>query len=187
MKRIVLFVMVWMLLAACGPSIKVTYDYDGQADFAKYKTYAFSEDALKLPVNDLNRDRVLKAVETEMAAKGFTKSDNPDVWIDLHIKAEKKTEATATTTGTGMYGGGYYGGPWRYGYGGGFSTTQINYNDYIEGTLFVNMVDKSTEKIVWQGRGTKTLDEDATTEKREANIKTGVNKIFTKYPPAKKK
>jgi hypothetical protein len=187
MKRIVLFVMVWMLLAACGPSIKVTYDYDGQADFAKYKTYAFSEDALKLPVNDLNRDRVLKAVETEMAAKGFTKSDNPDVWIDLHIKAEKKTEATATTTGTGMYGGGYYGGPWRYGYGGGFSTTQINYNDYIEGTLFVNMVDKASEKIVWQGRGTKTLDEDASTEKREANIKTGVNKIFTKYPPAKKK
>lgn len=186
MKRILLFVLGF-IVAACGPSIKVTYDYDGQADFSKYKTYAFSEDALKLPVNDLNRDRILKAIDTELAAKGFTKSDNPDVLIDLHVKAEKKTEATATTSGTGMYGGGMYGGPWRYGYGGGFSTTQVNYNDYIVGTLFVNMVDKATEKIVWQGRGTKTVDEDASAEKREANINAGAKMIFSKYPPAKKK
>ena len=29
----------------------------------------------QLPINQLNRDRVLRAVETEMAAKGFTKSE----------------------------------------------------------------------------------------------------------------
>jgi hypothetical protein len=141
---------------------------------------------LKLPINDLNRDRVLKAVENEMAAKGFTKSDNPDVLVDLHVKAEKKTEATATTSGSGMYGG-YYGGVGRYGYGGGFTTTQINYNDYVEGTLIVDLIDKSTEKIVWQGRGTKTVDESASAEKRETNINSGVKMIFAKYPPAKKK
>ena len=185
MKRIVLLVFA-CVLAACGPSIKVSYDYDGQADFAKYKTYAFSEDALKLPVNDLNRDRLLRAIETELTAKGFSKSENPDVLVDLHVRAEQKTEATATTTGSGMYGG-YYGGPGRYGYGGGFTTTQINYNDYIEGTLIVDMIDKSTEKIVWQGRGTKTVDENASAEKRETNINTGVKMIFAKYPPAKKK
>ena len=176
------FIIFFAILVAACSSIKVSYDYDGQADFAKYKTYAFSEDALKLPIGDLNRDRVLKAVETELAAKGFTKSDNPDTWVDLHVKAEQKMDATATTTPT--YG---YGGPWRYGYGGGFSTTQIDYNQYIEGTLFVNLVDKSTEKIVWQGRATKTLDEDASAEKREANINSAVKQIFTKYPPAKKK
>lgn len=184
MKKI-LFILLVLFAAGCS-SLKVTYDYDGQADFAKYKTYAFTEDALKLPINDLNRDRIHKAVETEMAAKGFTKSDNPDVLLDLHVRAEKKTEATATTSGSGMYGG-YYGGPGRYGYGGGFSTTQINYNDYIEGTLIIDLIDKSTEKIVWQGRGTKTVDENASAEKRETNIKNGVKMIFAKYPPAKKK
>lgn len=89
-------------------------------------------------------------------------------------------DATATSTGPG-----YYGDPWRYGYGGGFSTTQINYNEYIEGTLFINMVDKTTEKIVWQGRGTKTLDESAEADKREKNINYAVKQIFTKYPPKK--
>jgi hypothetical protein len=181
MKRIALVVMV-VLFTACS-TLKVTYDFDGQADFSKYKTYAFSEDALNLPVQQLNRDRILKAVENEMAGKGFTKVEsNPDVLIDLHVKAEQKREATATTTPT--YG---YGGPWRYGYGGGFSTTQINYNDYIEGTLFVNMVDNAAQKIAWQGRATKTIDEDISAEKREQNINYAVKQIFTKYPPAKKK
>lgn len=48
---------------------------------------------------------------------------------------------TATTSGTGYYGG------MRYGYGGGFTSTSINYEVYIEGTLFINFVDASTEKL----------------------------------------
>lgn len=176
-----LFMLSAILFGACS-SIKISYDYDKQADFTKYKTYAYTEDTQKLGINELIRNRILNSIDTEMAAKGFTKSDNPDVVLDLFVKAERKTEATATTTGPGAYG---YGGPWRYGYGGGFSTTQINYNDYIEGTLFINMVDKSIDKLVWQGRGTKTLDEDASPEKRETNINYAVKQIFMKYPPKK--
>lgn len=176
-----LLVIIFMAgLAACS-SLKVSYDYDKQADFAKYKTYAFTEEALKLPVGDLNRDRIIKAIETELAAKGMTKSDSPEALIDILVKAEEKVDATATTTPT--YGGYGYG---RYGYGGGFSTTSINYNEYVEGTLFVNMVDAAAQKIVWQGRATKTIDEDASAEKREQNINTAIKQIFTKYPPAKK-
>ncbi|MBX2964470.1 MAG: DUF4136 domain-containing protein, partial [Cyclobacteriaceae bacterium] len=88
-----------LFLAVSCSSLKVTYDYDKQGDFASYKTYAYSEDSEKLPVGDLNRSRIISAVDAELAAKGFTKSDNPDVLIDMHIRAEQKTEATATTTG----------------------------------------------------------------------------------------
>jgi hypothetical protein len=182
MKRILCIAFV-VALTACS-TLKVTYDYDGQADFTKYKTYAFTEESLKLPIQQLNRDRLLAAIETELAAKGFTKSENnPDALIDLHVKAEEKMEATATSTG-GYGAGGYYG---RYGYGGGFSTTRIDYNKYVVGTLFVDMVDRETQKIAWQGRATKTLDEDISAEKRESNINYAVKQIFSKYPPAKKK
>ncbi len=173
-------------IASCS-SVKVSYDIDKSVDFTKYKTYNYSEDALKLPVQELNRNRVFNAVDNELASRGLSKSDDPDVLIDLHVRAEQKTEATATTTGTGMYGG--YGGPWRYGYGGGFSTTTIDYDNYIEGTLFINVVDKAEDKIVWQGRGTKTVDEDASPEKRDANINNGIKSIFATYPvkPIEKK
>lgn len=181
MKRIV-FVAVILALSACS-SVKVSYDYDKQANFSEYKTYAMSEDALKLPVDQLDRDRIINAVESEMAAKGFTKSDNPDVLVDLHIKTEENTTATATSTGMGGMYGGYRG---RYGYGGGFSTTQVNYNNYTDGTLFIDLVDNKTQKIAWQGRGTKTLDEDASADQKDKNISYAVNLIFSKYPPASK-
>jgi hypothetical protein len=175
----VLFIVMVLTISSCS-SVKVAYDFDKQADFTKYKTYAFTEDVAKLPVDDLNRGRIINAVETELAAKGFSKSDNPDVLIDIFVTAKKRTEAVANTSGPGGYG--YYG---RYGYGGGFSTTTVSYNDYVDGTLLINMVDKSTEKIAWQGRGTRTIDEDASASKREQNINYAVKQIFTNYPPKK--
>lgn len=175
MKKI-LVLCLSLALFSCS-TVKVVYDYDKQVDFSKYKTYSFSESINQLGLGDLNRDRIIKAVENEMAAKGLTMTKDPDLVVDIHLKSKQKVDATATTTGYG------YGGPWRYGYGGGFSTTQVSYNEYTEGTLFINLVDMSTEKIVWQGIGTKTLDESANAQKREENINYAIQQIFTNYPP----
>ena len=179
MKRLVLFLFAAVWLTSCS-SVQVSSDYDSQVDFTKFKTYGFTEESLNLGIEQLNRDRLIRAIESEMAAKGFSKSESPDVLLDLHLKAEEKMEATATNTGGYGYG---YG---RYGYGGGFSTTHIDYNKYTEGTLFINMVDRSVEKVVWQGRGTKTVDEHASAKKREENINYAVKQIFMQYPPKKK-
>jgi hypothetical protein len=175
MKRLLLFFILSAMIAGCS-GIKATYDIDKSVDFTKFKTYAFSEETLKLGIQELDRDRILRAVDREMTARGFTKSDSPDAIIDILIKLQERKTATATNTGGGMYG---YG---RYGYGGGFSTTQINVNEYVDGTIFVNFVDKSVEKIVWQGRGTKTLDESASGEKKEKNINAGMKMIFSHFP-----
>jgi hypothetical protein len=176
MKKFLLISFLFVF-AACS-TVKVGYDYDKQADFTKYKTYTISEETMKMGVNQLTRDRLIAAVEAEMAAKGFTKSDNPEVILDARIKGEEVQTATATTSG-GPYGYGYG----RWGYGGGFSTTTVNYDTYMEGTLFVTLIDRATEKIVWQGTGTKTIEENASAQKREENINYAVKQIFTNYPP----
>ncbi len=184
MKKL-LIIPVLLAFVACS-TVKVAYDYDKQADFSKYKTYVISEETMKMEnVNQLNRDRIIAAVEAQMAAKGFTKAgDNADVILDVRIKGEEVQTATATTTGGyGGYGYGYG----RWGYGGGFSTTQVNYDKYVEGTMFITLVDKATEKIVWQGTGKKTVEENASAEKREQNIDYAVTQIFTNYPPGAKK
>lgn len=176
-----LIIPVLFAFVACS-TVKVAYDYDKQADFSKYKTYVISEETMKMAgVNQLNRDRIIAAVEAQMAAKGFTKAESADVILDVRIKGEEVQTATATTSGGYGYG---YG---RWGYGGGFSTTQVNYDKYVEGTLFVTMVDKATEKIAWQGTGTKTLEENASPEKRQQNIDYAVQQIFMNYPPGAKK
>lgn len=177
MKNLIYFVLI--LLASCS-SVKSTYDFDSSVDFSKYKTYDFSDDAKNYPIQQLDRQRVLNAIDKEMTAKGFTKSSTPDVLLDIQVKLEQKQEATATNTG------GYYGG-YRYGWGPGYGgTTHISVENYVEGTLFINMIDKASEKMVWQGRGTKTLADNPSPEKKDQNITYGIQQIFKNYPPKKK-
>lgn len=175
MKNFLLSVLALSVFGACS-SIKVTSDFDRDANFASYKTYALTPEANQLQISDINRKRLIDAVTNELALKGFTVSDQPDVLIDLKITAQQKE--TATATNTGGYGAGY-----GYRWGGGFSTTTINVEQYVEGTLFIDMIDNAKKQLVWQGRGVGTLDPDASAEKREKNINYGVKQIFMKYPP----
>ncbi|MFO7670137.1 MAG: DUF4136 domain-containing protein [Bacteroidales bacterium] len=179
MKKLPLLALATLLLASCA-TIKVTSDYDKTAPFESYKTYAFTQEALNLGVDELNRSRLISAVENELSLKGFTKSETPDVLIDMNLVAETKQTATANTTGRG----GYYGAGYRYGYGGGFSTTTIEYDSYTEGTLFVDMIDASKKQLVWQGRGIDTIEPNVSGEKREERINYAIKQIFSKYPPA---
>ncbi len=66
-----------------------------------------------------------------------------------------------------------------------FTTTNINVDEYIEGTIFIDMIDKENSRLVWQGRGIGTINEHVNAEKREKRIKKSIAKIFNKYPPMK--
>ena len=145
MRKLALFSLI-IFLFSCS-SIQVAYDYDKNVDFSKYKTYGYTEESLKLPLNQLNLQRMIDAVDTAMKTKGFTESKDADIAVDLHLKTQKQVEATATTTGAGY-------GPYRYRWGGGMATTQVNYNEYTDGTLFISFIDMKTNKLVWQGTGT---------------------------------
>jgi hypothetical protein len=174
MKKLLLPIFIFIIAASCA-TIKVSSDFDKTAQFPGYKTYAFTPEALNLNIEELNRKRLITAVENELSLKGFTKSEKPDVLIDVKVSGEKKQTATATSTGG--YGYGY-----RYGWGGG-GTTYVNYDSYVEGTVFVNMIDASKQEVVWQGRGVGTIDPTASADKREKNINYAVKQIFTQYPP----
>ena len=65
MKTKLLFVLA-IGLVACS-SITTTYDYDKTVDFTKYKTYNFTPEALKLGIQELNRDRLLAAIDKAVA------------------------------------------------------------------------------------------------------------------------
>jgi hypothetical protein len=112
-----LALMVSIVAFSCA-TMKISSDYDRQADFAKFKTYQLSDGTQNLQIQQLNRDRITTAVEKELAAKGFTKSDNADLIVDVNLAGKEVQTATATTNGGYRYRG--------WGYGGGYTTTQIN-------------------------------------------------------------
>ena len=77
-KTLVTAAIAILLTPALAMAQKVSYDYDKTANFASFKTYAH-KDGTKVgqPLID---DRIVAAIDAQLAAKGLTKDDaNPDV------------------------------------------------------------------------------------------------------------
>lgn len=169
--------LLW-LLAGCN-AFNVGYDYDRTANFSGFRTFNFSP-TLKLPVSQLDEQRIKSAVAYQMQARGMQLSDNPELVVDMFLKTKKVTSATEMTTYP-------FAGPWPYGWGGGFSTSQIDFNSYLNGTLFIDVVDISKKQLIWQGTISKAFEDPAnefgtTPEARTKHIDKMVAKAFTNYP-----
>lgn len=160
--------------------VKATYDYDKTVDFSQYHTFQFTEEALNYQMQELNRKRILDGIREQLQAKGLSEAQNADVLVNFYITAEQKQRQTANTNYYGA--GGVYGYRW----GTGFSTTTINVESYIAGTVFVDLIDTGSNNLVWQGRGSGTYQENISPEKRDKRINKGLAKIFKNYPPKKK-
>ena len=74
------FTLVSVLLLTSCATVNVRTDYDTRANFNSYKSFAFFKPSVdKLEISDLDKKRILRAVEAAMIAKGFVKSENPDI------------------------------------------------------------------------------------------------------------
>ena len=179
------FTFVLTLAVAAVPAIaaaqKTTYDFDKSAPFTTYRTYAL-KDGTKTG-NALIDKRVTAAIESQLAAKGFTRDETaPDVFVVSHIAFDEEKDISSFSSGP-MYGG--YG--WGWGGGWGTTTTDVRVRDILVGTLAIDIVDAKKKEVAWRGLGSKEIDTGAKPEKRDSNISKAVEKIFKNYPPKVKK
>ena len=172
-----LFLLCLVMLTSCS-SVRVVSDYDTKVDFTSYKTFAFYKKGIdKASVSDLDKKRIMRAVEAELVAKGFNKSANPDILVSIFTKSREQVNVSDNNIGLG-WGWGYN--PWFYG------RTNININQYTEGTLFIDFIDKKTNELIWQGIGSGAM-KMSNIEKKEERINEFVYKIISTYPPGLKK
>jgi hypothetical protein len=173
MKTInILQIITFVLLVSCA-SVSVNYDYDKKVDFSKYKTYAFYKTGIdKVEISDLDKKRILRSIEDELTKKGFTKSEFPNLLVNINTKAEKNVNVNQFQS--------------VFGYGWGFGWNPyfgMNYqiNTITEGSLIIDFIDASNKELVWQGEGTGNLTQN--TNKKDENIKNFVFRILSQYPP----
>ncbi len=178
MKIYKLFILLCLgILTSCS-SVKVVSDYDTKVDFSTYKTFAFYKKGIdKASVSDLDKKRIMRAIENELIEKGFTKSENPDLLISIFTKSREQVNVTDNNLGYG-FGWGYN--PWFFG------STNLNINQYTEGTLFIDFIDKNKNELIWQGIGSGAM-KLSNIDKKEERINDFVNKIILAYPPNQKK
>ena len=117
----------------------------------------------------------MSVIDEVMTAKGFTKSETPDLLINITTKAEKNINVNQFNA--------------NYGYGWGFGWnpywgTNYTVNTNTEGTLTIDLIDSNKRELIWQGEGVGYLTKN--TDKKDENIKCFVNSILIQYPPIKK-
>ena len=181
MKKIVLaFISILFIASSCS-TIKVTAEYDGSVKFNEFKTYSYlgwSQNSDQL-INDFDKRRLEAAFAHEFEIRNIKYvQSGGDIEVSLFLVTEQKTATTAYTEHYGGYGGYYYGHPW--GWGGGFATTTYHQYDYNVGTLVCDVFDASEKRLVWQGVGSGTVDDNPSS--RDKNIKQAVQKIMGQYP-----
>ena len=178
MKMMTIFCLLVCIgfMAGCSSIYGVKYDYNKQTDFSMYKSYDWMPVPDKAGMNDLVVDRVKKAVDSELSAKGLKQtSQNPDFLIAEHLGRKDKVEVDS-------WGYGYYG-P-RLVYRGGFwGPDDVSTYHYEEGVLILDFVDAGSKKLFWRGVAKAHVQNVDTPEKSEKLINEAVNKILEKYPP----
>ena len=178
MKLFKLIPLLFLLVLASCSSVQVSTDYDNTVNFSQFKTYAFMKDGVdKINISDLDKKRILKAIDEELTAKGFTKSENPDLLINIFTKSREQVDVNQFNAGWG-YGWGWGWNPYMM-YGG-----QTTVSTSTQGTLYIDFIDAKKKEMIWQGEGIGTLTKNV--DKKDEKIADFVSKILAQYPPVKK-
>jgi hypothetical protein len=167
------------LLGGCASGPAVRSMTDPAADFGTYRTYGFLEH-LGTDRGDYSTivSRALKAaVAVEMEKRGYRAADNPDLLVNFQASTRKTQELSpAPAMMSGRFG--YYSGldgPF-YPYGCMQSARDVN-----EGTLNIDLVDRTRHQSVWEGVALGEVRESKLRQP-ELALPPLVTQIFTKFP-----
>ena len=164
-----------VIVSSCT-GVRVAADYDQNTNFDSYKTFAFFKTGIdKAEISDLDKRRILRAIEKELLAKGFTKSENPDLLVSIFTK--ERQEVNVWNNGWGGFG---YGWGWSPFWGNNFNN---NISTNSQGSLYIDLIDAKKKELVWQGKGSGYLTSSSKIDKKIERINEFVSEIMEKYPP----
>jgi hypothetical protein len=179
MKRVFyLALLLLMLGVSAAVAQDVTYNFDQDTDFSKFKTYKWVSIKNAQQVDDITARQITAAIEAELAKKGLTKTnaDNADLYIAYQTAIGSQQQWNTYSTGWG------YGPRW----GGGMGRATTTPETIRTGQLDLDMYDSANKRLVWRGTVAKTLDPKASPEKRQKNLDKSLEKLLKNYPPKKK-
>jgi hypothetical protein len=177
MKAIKFIPILFLFILGSCSSIRVNSDYDKNVDFSQYKTYAFHKQGIdKVQISEFDKKRILHAIDNELGLKGMSKSENPDLLVNIFTKERERIDVDQFNAGWG-YGWGYGWNPYLWGGRTFVSST-------TEGTLYIDLIDAKKKELVWEGQGVGYLTENY--DKKESQINEYVAKILAQFPPVKK-
>jgi len=151
----------------------VRTNYMPGTDFTKYHTYKWVSIEGGAHPNQIVDAEIKQAVDSQLAAKGLTKTDSDKA--DLYVAYQVAVDQEKQWNGYGMGGGLRWGG----------MATATSSTISI-GSLVLDLYDPGTKQLVWTGTATKTIDPSGNQEKNQKNLDKGMQKLLKNYPPKQK-
>lgn len=157
----------------------VNVDWDRDADFSKYKSFA-----IKIGTswgNPLSEDRVLKEFRETIMEKGWSLGPEGEADTVVVLHGATRTKKNLNTFYDG-WGGGWGFGGWGMG---GMGSAQTRVTEYLVGTLVVDIFDAKTKKLLFRGNATDELSDKV--DKNMKKVDKAASKMFKDFPPKPKK
>lgn len=170
-----------LVLAGCATGPRVSTEADPRADFSAYRTWAFySPLAIERHGYETAASEVAKAaVRAQMESRGYRyEPQSPDLWVNINAYLERRTDVSTIPTVDYAYyysyrARGYVAVPyWN-------DRTQVH--RYTEGTMNVDIIDRSQNRLIWEGIAVGRVGNRAPAE-RNARINGAIAEIFARYP-----
>lgn len=149
------------------------YDYDEQADFTSYSTYAIYPE-LYTGLSELDERRLISSLQDQLQQEGLSPSDNPDLFVNVYSEEFRQDNnsrlgvgvgGTGRNVGVGVSGGIPIGGP----------------ETFLR--LTFDFIDTRNDALVWQAVVESSFDLNADPSARQKRFDQIVEKALAGYPP----
>jgi len=174
------FLISFMLLAfglwGCAKPTTVSHTFDEEADFSSYHSWFWLDGipAMKdvLLGGDMTDQFIRRAITNELISKGLkVQVDNPDLLVKFSTSFRQAVSSMPGDLG--------YSYQWRWvrqapGKG--------EPQSYSKGTLVVDLIDRKTGLLVWQGSASGAVSDE---QEAQGKIPQAVKDIFAPYPPSR--
>jgi len=172
-----------LYLSACS-TLQVSTEYDPEVSFKNFNDYAWIPEPT-LPKKNQHIDnkdldhQIRTSVDKSLVSKGFQINDSsqPSFLVGYHIAIDQKTTINTVNR--------YYGyepawnpNAWR-------GTTDLGQHNFEQGTLIIDIVNASTNELLWRSNASAEIDPYANTKTRLQRIDKAINKMLSDFPPNK--
>lgn len=165
---------VWALLAGlllvgCATSqVKTGTTYDPSMNFAAYRTFAQApppSSVAGMPgYSEITGRQVEERIASHLEQKGLLPAgwDEADLQVSFTLGGQPRQETE------------YWGGWGWYGPG------QVTTENYVEGSLVIDMADRVRQRLVWHGYGTEDVFSQQADDEA---VMRAVDAVLEKFPP----
>jgi hypothetical protein len=178
-KLLLLSLVLTVLSTGCQTSYRLlTSDQEKGFRLADYPTFGFydidTQGDVSSPIFEKNIAVTKAAVSANMAKKGLNEAQEPALKVNLALLVREEIQTRETNFLTDGYP--RYMGQRRYSW----KSEEVPVGKYKEGTILIELVDASNDKLVWKGGVKGVLPEKD--QDISGKINDAISDVFIKIP-----